>query len=540
MDIEKLLKTKICNALKKINIEFKETDVIILICKEKSHGDYSSNIAMRFASSMKRSPRDIANLIIENIEKDGIDKIEIAGPGFINFFMSNNTLSEIVSKVVELGDNYGSGDKKNKKINVEFVSANPTGYLHLGHARNAAIGDCISRILKKDGYDVTNEYYINDAGNQINNLGKSIFARYKELFGETIIFDDDMYRGHEIIDIAKIIKNEKGDSLLKDDAAIHYCMEKGKTLLLEQIVDDLKDFRVNFDLFSYETEVRKNNAVEKEIQSLDKFIYKDNGALVLKTSEFLDDKDRVIVKSNGDYTYFLPDIVYHLNKLNRGFDYLIDVLGADHHGYINRMKSALMMHGYSKDVLDIELIQMVRIFKDGEEVKLSKRTGQTITLRELFEEAGVDAVRYFFVARSADAHLDFDMNLAREQNSSNPVYYAQYAHARLCSVLNKNVDAFGIDTSASLLNHEKELSLMKVLIEYPQVVHNAALNKQPYLIVNYVQKLASAIHSYYTECRIIDAAAVELTKNRLGLSLASKIVLKNSLDLIGVNAPENM
>ncbi len=317
-------------------------------------------------------------------------------------------------------------------------------------------------------------------------------------------------------------------------------MEKGKALLLQQIVDDLKDFRVTFDVYSYETDIRKNNAVEKEIKNLEQFTYVEDGATILKTSQFLDDKDRVIVKSNGDYTYFLPDIVYHLNKLSRGFDYLIDVLGADHHGYINRMKSALMMHGYSKDALDIELIQMVRIFKDGEEVKLSKRTGQTITLRELFEEAGVDAVRYFFVARSADAHLDFDMNLAREQNSSNPVYYAQYAHARLCSVLNKNVDVFGIDTSASLLNHEKELSLMKVLIEYPQVVHNASLNKQPYLIVNYVQKLASAIHSYYTECRIIDSNAVELTKNRLGLSLASKIVLKNSLDLIGVNAPENM
>lgn len=540
MDIEKLLKTKICDALTKLNIEFKEQDVVILTCKEKSHGDYSSNIAMRFASLLKKAPRDIANLIIENIDKDGIDKIEVAGPGFINFFMSNNTLSEVVGKVIALGDKYGDGETKHKRVNVEFVSANPTGYLHLGHARNAAIGDSISRILKKDGYDVVNEYYINDAGNQINNLGKSIYARYKELFGENIVFDDDMYRGHEIIDIANLIKNEKGDSLLNDVNAIPYCMEKGKALLLQQIVDDLKDFRVTFDVYSYETDIRKNNAVEKEIKNLEQFTYVEDGATILKTSQFLDDKDRVIVKSNGDYTYFLPDIVYHLNKLSRGFDYLIDVLGADHHGYINRMKSALMMHGYSKDALDIELIQMVRIFKDGEEVKLSKRTGQTITLRELFEEAGVDAVRYFFVARSADAHLDFDMNLAREQNSSNPVYYAQYAHARLCSVLNKNVDVFGIDTSASLLNHEKELSLMKVLIEYPQVVHNASLNKQPYLIVNYVQKLASAIHSYYTECRIIDSNAVELTKNRLGLSLASKIVLKNSLDLIGVNAPENM
>ena len=538
MDIENFLKQKISNALDKLNIEYQDKDIVILKCKDNVHGDYSTNVAMRYASLLKKSPSDIAKSIIEIIDKSGIDKIEVAGPGFINFFISNNSLSDVVAKIIKEGHHYGDGQKKNLKINIEFVSANPTGYLHLGHARNAAIGDSISRILIKDGYDVTKEYYINDAGNQINNLGRSILARYQELEGQKIEFDDDMYRGHEIIEIAKLIKANQGN-LLNEPNALQMCMEKGKELLLQQIIDDLDLFRVKFDVFSYETKIRSDHAVENELKQLERFVYQSDGALLLKTSQFLDDKDRVIVKSNGDYTYFLPDIVYHLNKLSRGFDYLIDVLGADHHGYINRMKSVLMMHGYSQDVLDIELIQMVRIFKDGSEMKLSKRTGQTITLRELCEEAGVDAVRYFFVARSAAAHLDFDIDLARQQNSSNPVYYAQYAHARLCSVL-KKIGQYGLDETGHLLQAEKEMNLLKILIDYPQVVKSASQSKQPYIITNYIQKLASAIHGFYTECRIIDDGNIPLTKCRLALAKASQIVIANSLNLIGVNAPCEM
>ncbi len=539
MNIDLLLKTKVAESLNKIGIECDVDSINIAASKDKSHGDYACNAAMRFASQLKENPRMVAEKIVENINKDGIDHIEIAGPGFINFFMKNDSLTNIIKKIIDEGSNYGNGEKKPGKVNVEFVSANPTGELHLGHARGAALGDSLVRILEKAGYDVTREYYINDAGNQINNLAKSIDARYQNLFGRNVEITDDMYHGEDIIEIAKGLKELNGDKYLDNKDALSYFKKEGMRIELEKIIRDLQDFRVKFDVFSYETKVRSNNAVEKEIANLKPYIYNDGDALVLRTTDFLDDKDRVIVKSNGDYTYFLPDIVYHLDKLSRGYTFLIDLLGADHHGYINRMKSALMMHGYSKDVLDIELIQMVRIFQDGEEIKLSKRTGKTITLRELCQEVGIDAVRYFFVARSADSHLDFNINLAREQSSSNPVYYAQYAYARLYSVL-KNEDKYGIDLSGALIKEEKELSLLKVLMEYPNIIEATSASKEPCILTNYIQKLATSIHSFYTECRVIDQNNPEMSKARLALCKAAAIVMKDALNLIGVEAPQEM
>jgi arginyl-tRNA synthetase len=539
MNIESILKNKISEAFKKLGVDVAAEQIVIEISKDKSHGDYATNAAMKFSSLLKDNPRNSATKLISNIDMSGIEKIEIAGPGFINFFMKNDSLTSAIKKIISEGADYGSGEKKNIKINVEFVSANPTGDLHLGHARNAAIGDSISRILAKAGYSVTKEYYLNDAGNQINNLALSLKARYEELLGRDVVIEDNMYHGEDIKEIAKEIIKKDGDKYLNDDNALIFFKKYGMEKELEKINRDLKLFRVSFDVYSYETEVRSNGAVLKEIEFLRDYIYQDGKALVLRTTDFLDDKDRVIVKSDGEYTYFLPDIVYHVNKMSRGFDYLIDVLGADHHGYINRMKSALMMHGYKEDTLDIELIQMVRIFQNGNEVKLSKRTGKTITLRELCEEVGVDAVRYFFVARSASAHLDFNIDLAREQSSSNPVYYAQYAYARLSSVLEQSKE-FEIDESGSLLVEESELSLIKLLIDYPGVIVDASNKKEPAIITNYIQKVAAAIHSFYTNCRIIDKDNKALTSNRLALAKTARIVIKDALNLIGVDAPSKM
>lgn len=539
MNIDLILKTKIKESLSKLGKETNENDIIVTLTKDKSHGDYSSNVAMKFASSLGKKPFELAKDIIENIDKDGIDKIEIAGPGFINFFMSSSSITDVVKKIIEEDDEYGTLPSKGLKINLEYVSANPTGDLHLGHARGAAIGDSLARLLKKAGYEVTREYYINDAGNQINNLALSIQARYHQLFGEDIALTDDMYHANDIKDIAKMFKEEFGDTLLNNKDALNIFKEKGVKIELDKIIRDLEAFRVKFDVFSHETVVRSNNAVEKELEYLKPFTYVEDGATILKTDNFLDDKNRVIVKSNGDYTYFLPDIVYHLDKLSRGYDLLIDVLGADHHGYLNRMKSSLMMHGYKSEILDFVLIQMVRIFQDGKEITLSKRTGKTITLRELCQDCGTDFVRYFFVSRSASSHLDFNMDLAKEKSASNPVYYAQYAHARLASVL-KNIDKYPLDISATLLTSEKELELMKTLIDYSSVINSAANNKEVSLLTNYIYKLATIIHSFYTECRVLDSNNIELTRQRLALCKASAIVMKNALNLIGVEAPNEM
>ena len=432
MDVVESLKLNIQKAFLTLGVEISLNDIIIEHSRDASHGDYATNAAMKNCRLLGKAPRDVANMLIEKLDMSGIEKVEIAGPGFINFFMKNDSLQPIVKKIINEGEEFGRSPSKNFKVNVEFVSANPTGVLHVGHARGAAIGDSICRIMDFAGYDVTREYYINDAGNQIDHLADSIFARYKQELGLEAEVPEDGYHGEDVILVAKKIIEEVGDKLLKEKDPIPYLKTRGMEIELDKIREDLKTFRAHFDVFSSELKVRSNGAVEKEIEYLKDHIYQADGATLLRTTDFLDDKDRVIVKSNGEYTYFMPDIVYHVNKISRGFDQLIDVLGADHHGYINRMKSALMMHGYKADALEVELIQMVRFIKDGVEMKASKRTGNAITLREICEDVGVDAMRYFFAMRAASAHMDFDMNLAIEQGSNNPVFYAQYAHARLC------------------------------------------------------------------------------------------------------------
>lgn len=538
MDIKEGLKLNIQQALKAFNVDLSLTDIIIENSKDPAHGDYASNVAMKSCRFFGKAPKEVAELIVSKLDLSNIEKVEIAGPGFINFFMKNDSLSASIKKIIVEGDNFGRGENKGQKINVEFVSANPTGDLHVGHARGAAIGDAISRILTFDGYDVTREYYINDAGNQIDHLGESLIERYKEILGLPFKLPEDGYHGEDVKLVAKRIYDEFGPKLLERPGHFEFFKEKGMEFELDKIKEDLKNYNIVFDVFSSEKKIRAGGAVEKEIEYLKDHVYEDDGALVLRTTDYLDDKDRVIRKSNGEYTYFMPDIVYHVNKMSRGFDQLIDVLGADHHGYINRMKSALMMHGYSADALEVELIQMVRMMKDGEEFKLSKRTGNGYTLRELCEDAGVDAARYFFVMRNASGHLDFDLDLAVKQSSDNPVYYAQYAHARLCSIL---ASASDVKVNESpVLTMPSELDLAKALSNFPEVVKVASKERAPYKITNYIHEVAEKIHAFYTECRVIDRDNLEVTSNRLGLCLASKIVMKNALTLVGVSAPTRM
>lgn len=539
MDIVENLKIKISSALARLGHEVALIDIVIEKSKDEAHGDYASNVAMKFSRLFAKSSRDVALLIIDNIDMIDIEKIEIAGPGFINFFMKHDSLQAVVKKIISEEDQFGRSPRKNLKVNVEFVSANPTGLLHIGTARGAAIGDSICRILDCAGYDVTREYYINDAGSQINNLALSIQARYRQAFGLEGTIPENGYEGNDIVEIAQTIKHEVGDAALTMDNSIEYFKEKGMKIELDRIVEDLNNFRVNFDIFSSERAIRDNNAIEKEITYLKDYTYEQDGALFLRTTAFLDDKDRVIRKSNGEYTYFMPDICYHVNKMSRGFDTIIDILGADHHGYINRMKSALMMHGYAEDALHVELIQMVRFIKDGQEFKASKRKGDAITLRDICEEVGVDAMRYFFAMRAASTHLDFDMNLAIEQSANNPVFYAQYAHARLCSVLEQGKDIV-IDETGQKLIEIAEINLLKHLVSFTNSVSDAAKEKAPYKITNYIRSLAELVHVFYNECRIIDRENPLVSGSRLALVKASKIVLKNSLALIGVSAPTHM
>ena len=541
MNIEQNLKQKIVNAASSLGVILTPEEVIIEKSKAVEHGDYATNVALKNANKIGMNPREFAQKMIAALDQEGIDKIEIAGPGFINFFMKHDAINAVIKRIIAEGDNFGRGEKKNFKINVEFVSANPTGDLHLGHARCAAVGDSICRIYEFAGYDVTREFYVNNAGNQIATLGKSLDIRLRQLKGEKVEMPEDSYHAHDIIDIAKQFDEDfAGKYDISSPDYLKNLTQYGMKKELEKIEKDLALFRTKFDIYSFETDVRKDNHVQNVLESkFAKYSYQQEGATFLRTTDFLDDKDRAVVKSDGSYTYFMPDICYHLIKLSRGYDLLVDVLGADHYGYINRMKSALMMQGYSKDTLEVELVQIVRLIKDGQEVKMSKRTGAGISLRELCEDVGVDAARYFFVSRAASSHLDFDLNLALEQSSSNPVYYAQYAHARLSKVLELAKD-IEIDENAAKLGQKQEMDLLKTLIEFPKTIENAAKNRGPHMVTTYIQDLASKIHAFYTECRVIDREHLDVTASRLALAKASRIVMKNALNVIGVSAPETM
>lgn len=550
--IQSKLKQEIKAAVLKANLAAEEQvpEVILELPKEKAHGDYSTNMAMQLARVAKKAPRMIAEELIKNFDrsKASIEKIEIAGPGFINFYMNNAYLTELIPSILNAGEKYGETTVgNNQKVQVEFVSANPTGDLHLGHARGAAVGDSLCNILAKAGYQVSREYYINDAGNQINNLAISVEARYFQALGLDKPMPEDGYHGEDIIGIGKRLAEEYGDKYVNVDEQerFDFFREYGLKYEMEKLKKDLENFRVGFDVWYSETSLYHNGKIDNALQTLKEngHIYEEEGATWFKSTALGDDKDRVLIKQDGSYTYLTPDIAYHKDKLERGFEKLINIWGADHHGYIPRMKAAIEALGYDRETLEVEIIQLVHLYKNGEKMKMSKRTGKAVTMRELVEEVGLDAVRYFFAMRSADTHLDFDLDLAVSQSNENPVYYAQYAHARISSILRQGEEqglTFEQGAAFGLIQSEKEIELLKKLGEFPQAVSEAALKRMPHRITNYIFDLASAFHSFYNAEKVLDADQPEKTKARLALIKSVQITMRNALNLIGVSAPEKM
>ncbi len=507
-------------------------------------------MAMQLARVAKKAPRMIAEELMANFDRNkaSIEKIEIAGPGFINFYMNNQYLTGLIPTILEAGEKYGETNVGGKqKIQVEFVSANPTGDLHLGHARGAAVGDSLCNILEKAGYDVSREYYINDAGNQINNLAISVEARYFQALGLERDMPEDGYHGQDIIKIGKQLAEEFGDKYIHMDEKerFDFFREYGLKIEMAKLKTDLEEFRVPFDVWYSETSLYNNGKIDTALQALKDHghIYEEDGATWFRSTTLGDDKNRVLIKNDGSYTYLTPDIAYHKDKLERGFEKLINIWGADHHGYIPRMKAAIEALGYGRDALEVEIIQLVHLYKNGEKMKMSKRTGKAVTMRDLVEEVGLDATRYFFAMRSADTHLDFDLDLAVSESNENPVYYAQYAYARISSILRQGEEQ-GLTPNSSvdfaLIAAEKEIEVLKKLGEFPQAVVEAAQKRLPHRITNYIFELASTFHSFYNAEKVLDSEHQERTMARLGLIKAVQITLKNALTLIGVSAPEKM
>ncbi len=544
--IESQIKTSIKNALLSEFNYVDDNQIYIEIPKDNSFGDYSTNIAMRITKVLKMAPFQIADKLVEKLseDKDLFNEVSIAGPGFINFRVNQKHFGDVIKTVLSEADNYGRSDfGNNLKVNVEYVSANPTGDLHPGHARGAAMGDSLCRIMKFAGYDVTAEYYLNDAGVQIDNMARSLQARYLALFDFDIEVPEDGYLGEDIIDIAQQLKSEVNDKYVSEDLDLYIneFREYGLLKETEKIKRDLDLFRVHFDVWTKESKIYKENKVESALNKVIEsgHTYKEEGALWLKTTDFGDDKDRVLIKSDGNYTYLTPDIAYHQDKFDRGYDLLINLLGADHHGYIKRLKAAIMILGYDENQLEIDITQMAAMVKDNKEFKMSKRSGQSVSLRELIEQTSVDALRYFYVDRAADSPMTLDLDLAIKESNENPVYYAQYAHARMNSILVSG-QKYEKANNFDLLNSTKEIELLIFINEFSNVVKDAAVSRLPHKISNYISQLAALFHSFYAANKVLDEDNIELSKQRLALVEVSKITIKNALNLIGVSAPESM
>jgi len=550
--VKKTILDSIDENIKKNNFQIKIIpEIILLTPKNKSHGDLSTNIAMQLSRELKLEPLDIAHFIVDNLNKKDsiIGEVEIVKPGFINFCLKENWLYQIIDEIREKGEDYGKINLgQGKKIQVEFVSVNPTGPLHVGHGKCAAVGDALSNILKAAGYKVEKEYYINDQGRQINLLGQSVQVRYNNLLGERMEFPADGYKGEYIIDIAQEVIEKYQDKYKGRDDQESRDFFKEFTLknILEGIKEDLKDFGVEFDQWFSESSLYKQNKLPEVIKLLQQkgFLYKEKGALWLRTTSFGDEKDRVVIRENSIPTYFASDIAYHQDKYQRGFEKIIDVWGADHHGYIQRMKAAVQALGYPEDSLGVLIVQFVTLIRDGKEVGMSTRGGEFITLKDLIKEVGKDVARYFFLMRSHDSHTEFDLDVAKSQSMENPVYYIQYAYARICSIIKKAEQA-GIKmdknkaTRLQLLDQEEEHELIKKLSSLKEVIKKSALTWKPHFLTTYLYDLASTFHQYYTVHRIITEDE-ELTRARLILIDCTRIVLFNSLKILGVSVPESM
>ncbi|SEP72035.1 arginyl-tRNA synthetase [Virgibacillus subterraneus] len=549
---EDVLKREIAASVLNANLATEDElpSVILEKPKDKAHGDFATNIAMQLARVAKKAPRQIADDIVANIDqsKATIEKVEIAGPGFINFFMKNDYLGELVPTILKADKTYGQTEAgQGKKVQVEFVSVNPTGDLHLGHARGAAFGDVFCNVLDAAGYNVEREYYINDAGNQIDNMALSIQARYLQALGHDAEMPEGGYHGKDLVGIGKQLATEYGDKWADADETerVKFFKEYGLTYELDKLKRDLNDFGVYFDNWFSEQSLYDNNKVTEAVQTLKdgNYVYEQDGATWFRSTDFGDDKDRVLIKQDGSYTYLTPDIAYHKNKIERGFDQIINVWGSDHHGYIARMRSAIEALGYPVEKFDVKVIQMVSLFEGGEKIRMSKRTGKAVALRELMEEVGVDAVRYYFVMRSNDSQLDFDMDLARSESNDNPVYYVQYAHARICTML-KQAEEKGLASdenfNAELLTAEKEIDLLKKLGEFPKTIAESAEKHTPHKVTQYVFDLATLLHSFYNAEKVLNQDEPEMTKARIALMKAVRITIANGLQVLGVSAPEKM
>ena len=532
------IKIWIEQALQKQGIEIEKEQILVEVPKEKDNGNYASNIALQLAKTLHKNPQEIANNIQKEITNEEIEKVEVAKPGFLNFYLKPNYLLENIKTILAQKENYGKSEiGKGTKVNIEYVSANPTGILHLGHTRGACYGDSLARILEFAGYEVTREYYINDGGNQIENLVLSIKGRYEGICGRKEEIPENGYHGKEIIEIAKELYEEYGENIT--DTEIF--RKKGLTYLLDKIKKDLSNIGVTFDIWTSEKNLYEQKEVENTLHKLQNsgYTYEQDGALWLKTTTFGDEKDRVLVKSDHTNTYLLPDIAYHINKYRRGYDQLIDVLGADHHGYVPRLKASIQIMGEDPKKLSIDILQMVRLIRNNEEVKMSKRTGNAVGMNDVVEEVGRNATRYLFISKSLDTQMDFNLDIATKQDTSNPVYYVEYAYARICSILREYKKSIDTNQIYDTIKSGYALALLSKLYELKEIVQTAAKKRMPHILTNYVYEVASAFHSFYAHEKVLTEDSV-YTKERIALIQATAIVIKNTLNLIGVEPMEKM
>ena len=524
-------------------LEPEDNVLTVEVPRDTKLGDYATGAAMKLAKALHKSPMDIAQPLAEKLQEllPEAESVTVARPGFINFKLKSGALSALINQVLDAGDSFGQNSSgEGVHILVEWVSANPTGDLHCGHARGAAWGDAIC-------YDVLREFYVNDAGNQIVMLGESLISRYFECFGKEYPLPDNGYHADDVKQIASDIAKQDGDKWLTADPKerLEYFMLEGKTRELKKIEKDLELYRVHMqswihETYFYENNMERINACLKKMDEMG-LLYEQDGALWLKTTNYGDEKDRVLRKSDGTLSYLTPDIANHVYKMERGYPTMVNLWGADHHSYVTRMQAALTALGYPKGTLSVDLIQMVRMVEDGVEVKMSKRTGNAITLRELCEDVGVDAARWFFVSKDISSQMDFDMKQAAAKDNDNPVYYAQYAYSRMCSILKKeDIPDFHREDSYDRLTDEKELLLLKMMGEFPGLVAKAARMRKPNIVADYILSLVKLYHSYYNSTRVNNPEDPELTNQRLGLVKALQVTLRNALELLGVTAPESM
>ncbi len=536
------MKEKIINLIKK-SLEvlgINDDNINLEIPKNKINGDYSSNVALKNCKVLKIAPMELAEKIKNNIFDDEIEKIDIAAPGFINFYVKKDYLTENINTILELTSLYGSSDiGKNEKVNIEFVSANPTGILHMGNARGGAYGDSLARIMKFCGYDVTKEYYLNDAGNQITKLANSVYSRYLTICKIENTFPENGYPGKEIIDIAQKLYDEYQDKYVNSD--LSFIKKYATKYLTDIIFTHLKEYRIEYDVVTSEKSIYEKYSFDDAINKMREngYIYEKDGATWFKSSALYDDKDHVLIKNDGTNTYLLPDILYHEDKIKRGFTQIIDVLGTDHHGYVARLKSAIKALGLNDEYIDVKLLQLVRIIQNKEVVTMHKRTGKIITLKDLMDDTSVNAVRYYFSKYSLDTQMDFDIDLARSASNDNQVYYICYAYARICSILNKYNKPLKKISNYSRICNESAYNLLACLYRFPDVVKNACNKKIPHLIANYSYELATLFHNYYETNKIISDDE-QNTEENINLISAVKYTLYNALNLIGVEPKERM